>query len=126
METHVKVVAWLYLVFGGLGVATGLLVWGVFGGLAGIVGMSGDRDAEVAVPILGLIGTLIFGFLFVVSLPSVIAGWGLLQRQEWARILTIILSALNLVAFPIGTALGAYGLYVLLNNQTAPLFARGR
>jgi glucose uptake protein GlcU len=48
---------------------------------------------------------------------------GLLERREWARILTIILGVLHLLGFPIGTALGVYTLYVLLNDQTKPLFA---
>ncbi len=124
METHVKVLAWIYLIFGGLGVLCGLLVWGVLGGIGGIVELSGDRDAALASPILNLIGGLVFGFFAIVSLPSIAAGWGLLERAEWARILTIILSALNLLAIPFGTILGVYGLWVLLNKDAAPLFSK--
>jgi hypothetical protein len=54
-----------------------------------------------------------------------LAGWGLLNFKEWARILAIVISALNLLGFPIGTILGAYGLWVLLNKDTAPLFQKG-
>ncbi len=124
METHVKVLAWLYIVFGALGVLTGLMVWGFLGGIGAIVGASGQPDAEIASPILHGIGGLVFFFLAAISLPSVAAGWGLLNYQEWGRILTIVLSALNLPFVPFGTALGAYGLWVLLNNQTAPLFKK--
>lgn len=125
METHVKVLAWIYLIFGVVGVLTGLLVWGVLGGIGGIVEMSGDRDAQVAAPILSWIGGFVFAFFAVVSLPSIAAGWGLLERAEWARILTIILSVLNLLAVPIGTIMGVYGLWVLLNKEATPLFAKG-
>jgi len=41
------------------------------------------------------------------------AGWGLLRREPWARMLTIVLSFLALFNIPFGTALGIYGLWVL-------------
>jgi len=42
------------------------------------------------------------------------AGWGLLQREPWARMLTIVLSFFALFNIPFGTALGIYSLWVLL------------
>jgi|SRR5579863_8077309 len=45
-------------------------------------------------------------------------GWGLLQREPWARILTIILAFLSLFNIPFGTALGIYALWVLLPAQS--------
>ena len=60
--------------------------------------------------------------MLVVSLPSILAGWGLLKRKSWARILTIILAVLSLPGFPVGTLVGAYALWVMLNKDTAPLF----
>jgi len=47
-----------------------------------------------------------------------IAGWGLLQRESWARILTIILAFLALFSIPFGTALGIYSLWVLLPSES--------
>jgi len=45
------------------------------------------------------------------------AGWGLLQREPWARMLTIVLSFLALFNIPFGTALGIYSMWVLLPAQ---------
>jgi hypothetical protein len=59
----------------------------------------------------------------IVSLPCIIAGFGLLRYRQWARTLTIVLSAVNLMNVPLGTALGLYGLWVLLSPETEPLFA---
>jgi len=127
METHVKVVAILYLVFSALGILGALLVLLIFGGAASIVGSTAvdEPGARVAIPILGAIGGLVAVIILIFSVPGLLAGWGLLQYQEWARILTIVLSVLNLLAFPFGTALGVYGLWTLLNQQTLPLFRRG-
>ena len=60
----------------------------------------------------------------VLSLPGIIAGIGLLKLQPWARILAIVISALDLLNVPIGTALGVYGLWVLLQAETERLFAQ--
>lgn len=122
METHVKVLAILHIVLGFLGALAALTVLLVFGGIAGIVGASGEPDAHIAVPILGIVGGAITVFILILSIPGIVAGFGLLSFCPWARILTIILSALNLLNVPIGTALGIYGLWVLLSNQTERLF----
>jgi hypothetical protein len=44
---------------------------------------------------------------------ALIAGYGLLNRRPWGRIVAIIAAILALIKFPIGTALGIYTLWVL-------------
>ena len=125
MATHVKVLGVLHIVLGGLGVLAGLGLLALFGGIAGLVdATASSQDAQVAIPILNIIAWALFGFLFIISIPGIIAGMGLLQFQNWARILTIVLSALDLLNVPIGTALGVYGLWVLLSPGTERLFVR--
>jgi len=41
-------------------------------------------------------------------------GWGLMQREPWARILLLVLAFISLINIPFGTALGVYTLWVLL------------
>lgn len=122
MLTHVKVLAVLYIVLGALGVLSALLLMMVFGVAAGSVGVSGNPDAAVALPIIGFVGTGLVIFLLAISLPGVIVGFGLLKLKPWARIGGIVLCAINLINIPIGTILGAYGLWVLLNGETERLF----
>jgi hypothetical protein len=87
-----------------------------------MVNMS-DRASDVPAPVLGLIGGLVFIVILVVSLPALVIGIGLLQFKPWARIGGIILSGLDLLAFPFHTILGIYGLWVLLNGETERMFA---
>ena len=47
-----------------------------------------------------------------------IAAWGLLQRQPWARVLTLVLGFISLIHPPFGTALGIYTLWVLLPSTS--------
>jgi hypothetical protein len=126
MQTHVKVLAVLFIVLSALGVLVALGVMAMFAGAAGIVGATAEgEDAAVAMPIIGLTGSFLTIFLLVVSLPGLITGFGLLSLRPWARILGIVLSAINLINFsffPIGIVMGAYGLWVLLSKDTEHLF----
>ena len=61
----------------------------------------------------GLFST-IGALILVKALASFAAGWGLLERQPWARILTLILGFVSLLNIPLGTALGIYTIWVLL------------
>lgn len=119
MEVHVKILGVLYIAIGALGVGASLVLLGVFGGIAGL-----SRSHSEAAPVMGLIGLALMLVILAISAPSIIAGVGLLKFQPWARILTLILSALHLFSIPIGTALGIYGLWVLLKRDTEPLFRR--
>jgi hypothetical protein len=117
MAQHVKILGVLHIVFGALGVFAAMVVLLVFGGISALVGMS-DRTSDVPAPILGVIGGFVFILLLVLSLPGLVIGIGLVQFRPWARVAGIILSALDLFNVPFGTALGIYGLWVLLNRET--------
>jgi hypothetical protein len=61
-------------------------------------------------PILSVVG----GWLLVKALAGLAAGWGLLQRERWARPLALVLGFIELLHVPFGTTLGIYTLWVLL------------
>ncbi len=44
---------------------------------------------------------------------ALVAGFGLLNRRPWGRVVAIIAAILALLKFPLGTALGIYTLWVL-------------
>ena len=54
------------------------------------------------------------GLLLAGAVLGIVAGWGLLERQPWARMLAIVLGCFSLLDMPFGTALGIYTLWVLL------------
>jgi hypothetical protein len=125
MATHIKVLGIIHIVFGVFGLALAFLVLVLFGGIAGLVGVSGEEGALVAAPVVGIIGTLLFLVMAVLSLPGIVAGVGLLRFRPWARILAIIVSAVHLLNIPLGTLLGVYGLWALLNPEGEALFGPG-
>jgi hypothetical protein len=123
MQSHVKVLAVLYLVVSAGFLALAFFLLLVMSGAAGIVGAAADpQDAALAIPVLGIAGTGLVIFFGMFALPGLLTGYGLLHYKSWARILGIVLSALNLINIPFGTLIGAYGLWVLLNKDTERLF----
>ncbi len=117
MEKHITIVAVLSIFFGALGILIGIVVFVVIAG-GGLI--SGDPEA---MSITGIVATCIALFCFITSAPKLITGIGLLKRRSWARILALILAILELLNIPIGTAIGIYVIWVLLNEETAKLFA---
>src|SRR4051812_42237353 len=126
MTTHVKVLGVLYIVLSAFSLVAALFLALAFGAVTGIVGMNAEsHDAAIALPIIGLAGTALVTFMVATALPGLIAGIGILKLQPWARILGIIVAVVNLIHIPIGTAVGIYGLWVLLNKDSERLFGGG-
>lgn len=117
MSKHLDLLGYFYIALGVLGVlaAFGVLIIVVGGGL-----LSGDQEAIL---ITGVVGTTVAAFLAIVSLPGFIAGYGLLKRRAWVRPLILVLAILNLFNFPLGTALGLYTFWVLLQDETVDLLS---
>lgn len=118
MKTHIQIVAWLYIVAGILGVILAVLVAGLIIGGGWI---SGD---DTAIRVTTIVSIFVGGLVVLVSVPGVVAGIGLLSFKSWARILAIILAVLNLPGFPIGTLLGIYSLWALLDSESSLLFEK--
>jgi hypothetical protein len=128
VEQHVKILGVLNIVWGALGALGGLVLLAIFGGVYGIAGIAIGHTpgAQIALPIMAIIGSVIALFLLILSVPSIIAGIGLLYFKPWARILALVISILHLFNIPIGTALGIYGLWVLLSQEGQRCFSSDR
>ena len=119
MEGHVKTVGILHIALGALGVIGALVVVLIFGGAAALVDFNApEHEARIAVPIIGVAGGAIAIFILVLSVPGIVVGIGLYGLRPWARTFGILISALDLVNVPLGTALGIYSLWVLMHSQT--------
>jgi hypothetical protein len=66
--------------------------------------------------VVGLIVSLLF------LIPDVVAGLGLRRERASSRIWAIVASILALLSFPLGTALGVYGLWFVFGEQGRAFF----
>ncbi|HEY9127496.1 MAG TPA: hypothetical protein VIM62_10240, partial [Acidobacteriaceae bacterium] len=68
------------------------------------------------------------GAFFVRVALALAAGFGLMQRRRWGRVVAIVAGCLALIHVPFGTALGIWTLITLLtapNAQGYEVMARG-
>jgi hypothetical protein len=118
MEKHINVIAALRIGYTILHLLLGALIYTI---LFFVVDFADDQEAET---ILMIVANVIIVVIVVLSIPGIIAGIGLFKRKEWARILTLILSVLDLFNIPIGTAIGAYSIWALVQPEVVEQFKK--
>jgi hypothetical protein len=117
LEQHVPILAWVLIVGHAIFLAIGAFVFVL---LTGIGAVSGQGDAMAILTVVAICVAMLMALL---ALPGVAAGYGLLKRKQWGRILAIIVTVLGLVNFPIGTIIGVYALWVLFQQAANDYFA---
>ena len=132
MREHIRILGILNIIMGGLVALVGCIILLAAGGFATFIGAAissgryGDPgDGAIAAPIIATVGLVVAIFFFLLSLPSIIGGWGLLRFKPWSRILMIVVSVLSLFHVPLGTALGVYGLWVLFSEDARRILESG-
>lgn len=117
MEKHVNLIGILWIALGALTFFGGLVTFWILFGISFIPDMG--HEAPV---ILRSIGVGVAIFLLILSIPKIIAGIGLMKKQEWGRILTLIVAFLCVLNFPLGTALAIYSFVILIKEETIQFF----
>ncbi len=124
MDRHVRILAILSRVWGGLALVMGVSLLCLAGGALALLRQPSN--------VVGALAGIAAGSFLVVGLAALVWGgaslWcgSLLERYApRGRLLGLALGLLNLVVLPFGTALGAYGLWVLLTHEGRRLFERG-
>jgi hypothetical protein len=120
LEQHLRTLGILWIVAGALFLipSIGMLAIGSF------VHIAIPGTQEMARALGPLVLYVIGGSLLVVAAGGICVGWGLMQRQPWARIAALILGILALFHPPLGTALGIYTLWVLLSDKSGTEYER--
>ena len=116
IRQHVNILGWLHIAGGILFLLIGAFVFVLLTSI-GFLSM----EAE-AIGVLGIVAVFVSAIMVILALPSLLAGWGLLRRRNWGRILAIIVSFLNITNFPFGTLIAVYTLYVLLQSEASAYF----
>jgi hypothetical protein len=116
VTAHIRLLGILWLALAALNAVGGLVLFVVANTIIRRLPEMSSQGAAVVWlhPFLSFIAILIFAK----AGTEFLAGWGLLQRQPWARMLTIVLAFLALFNIPFGTALGIYTLWVLLPAES--------
>jgi len=115
VREHVRLLGILWIAYSAFHVIGGVVLMVLANTLfARHFEFGGPRFPHFLQPLLGSVAI----FLLVKAAAGFAAGWGLLQRESWARVLTLVVAFVSLFNVPIGTALGIYTLWVLLPSQS--------
>ena len=117
MKQHVSFVGALHIGFGLLGIAGAMAIFFGFQFLFELV-----EHEPIAQKVLTYVGNSLALIMLFFSTLGVIGGMGLFSYRPWARILVMIVSALNCLNVPVGTAKGVYSIWVLMQPETIELF----
>ena len=115
VQEHVRLLGLLWLAFSALNTIGSVILYVVANTL--LVRRPGLESGPPAflTPLLSTVAIL----LLAKAACGFIAGWGLLQREHWARVVVLVLAFISLFTnIPFGTALGIYTMWVLLPAES--------
>jgi len=116
VQSHLHLLGILWLAMSALNTIGGVILFILANTLFAHLHELGAPEAPAAFlrPLLSAIGI----FVLAKALCGFIAGWGLMQREPWARVIALVLGFIALFNVPFGTAVGVYTLWVLLPAQS--------
>jgi hypothetical protein len=120
--SKIRVLGILWLVYAGISLLFGMVgmavLHSIFSGGTG-PWANGPMPHAWFAPAL-----LRFAWVFILgrSILAAVAGWGLLERTLWGRIVAIVAAILCLVRLPLGTALGIATLIILIGTRNWSLY----
>jgi hypothetical protein len=129
MEKHITLVGVLNIVYRSLAIIGAIVLFTLAYGFRYFIEYFSRFDHhgmhEIPQPvfeIVPIILTIIGICILILSIAGIIGAIGVLKRKEWGRITLLVISFFNLVRFPLGTVLGIYSIWVLLNDEIIQIF----
>ena len=123
MIPHVDLLGMLFIVWGLLTTLVGVstLALGV-GAVALITSANRSEGGQFAAGLTAAVFTTLAIIAIVWGAAHVAVGVPLRRRRPWSRMAALMLGSIDLLLLPYGTALGLYGLWVLLHEDGKKLF----
>lgn len=117
-KSHVTLVGVLHISFGALT---------ILGAIIALIAMNfaGNfipEEESLARNILGSISVIVPAIIAFFGTIDLLAGVSLFSYQQWSRIFVIVISAINCLNIPIGTAKGVYSIWALMQPEVQGLF----
>lgn len=123
-KEHNKLLSIFMLVQGGLQIFGGIFVALIYGGMGAFMLSAARRSDEQAMGAFFLIAAVVVGVLVSIFAGlMLLTGWKLLKQKPGARTWGIVASIVALLGFPLGTALGVYGLWFLFGEDGKRFYA---
>jgi hypothetical protein len=118
---RVDFLAMLFIVWGVLTTLIGLSTLALGVGATTLLASSG-RPASFAASLTAAAFTILAIITIIWGGAHIAVGIALRRLRRWSRLGGLMLGSIDLVLLPYGTALGVYGLWVLLRDEGRRLF----
>lgn len=122
LSNHLRIMGVLWLVYSGLHIV--MAIWTLFFAryfLPSIEAMLQRSSTSFPFPIfhfMQLFYTLSFFYGIATGILGIAAGYGILRRRPWGRIVALVAAFICVISIPFGTAIAIYTLLVLLPGHT--------
>lgn len=126
-KEQAKLLGLLFWIFCGLQLLVVALIGVMYMLFAGVIVATAERkanepDPAIMLPIILIVLLIVGGIFLLSSLPKIVAGYGLRKEKSWARPWAIVACVMACMSFPLGTAVGVYGLIFLLGDAGKAYF----
>jgi hypothetical protein len=129
MQKHITLAGILNIVCSSLAIIGSLVLFAIAIGfryfMEFIFNMDQNGSHEVPPEVLNIVPIILVfigALILIVSIVGIIGAVGVIKKKEWGRITLLVVSFLHLIHIPLGTILGVYSIWVLLNDETIRLF----
>ncbi|MBC7926366.1 MAG: hypothetical protein H7039_11980 [Bryobacteraceae bacterium] len=116
MDTHIRNLGVISIVWGVLSTAAALFLMIWFNGPTGLFNAAEDVAGAGFITASLVLAHLLLGP------PLIASAFFVMRYHQWARAVMIALCGINLLNIPVGSLLSIYGLWVLMTPETEPLF----
>jgi hypothetical protein len=115
-QDHNKVIGIMHLIWGGFN-ALMMIIMAIFFFLVMPPAFRSDPNVPPEfVTFFTTIMALVVAFSLLFSLPPILAGYAMLKRKRWAKVVGIVASCFEALSMPFGTALCVYTLWFLFGQ----------
>lgn len=124
-KEHNKLVGIFLMAHGGLQAVAMIIIGLIYGGLGATFLVAG-KSQEKFIGLIFLVMVVVMGIFFLLFLiPQLWGGWKIFKEKPGARTWGIVGSILSLLSFPLGTAVGVYGLWFLFGEEGKRFYMGG-
>jgi glucan phosphoethanolaminetransferase (alkaline phosphatase superfamily) len=121
---HNKLLSIFYFIMAGLQLFAAIFVFIMYVGIGGVLMSSSTREDEQMMGgfFMGM-GVIVAVIVLAIGAFTLFTAFKVLREQPIGRTLGIIISILVLLSFPLGTALGIYGLWFFFGDVGKNFYA---
>ncbi len=117
MDSHKRILGIIYTVTSIISILVAFFLNIFFSVLWTFVMSQAGADEQLPLQFISALFEYLPWIIIVFSIPSLVAGIGLLNKASWAMTLALILGCLKLISFPVGTVIGVYTIWVYSEDQ---------